>query len=344
MRKLLTILLLFLVQIAFTQEKQYQVASIGFYNFENLFDTEDDPAIRDEEYTPEGSRTWDAAKYTEKLERLGEVVQKIGTDLNPDGLALLGVSEIENRKVLEDFAAHPSVAARDYQIVHYDSPDERGIDVALLYQSKYFQPISSRAIPVEIFINGVQNFTRDVLHVEGVLNGDTIHVFVNHWPSRRGGERRSAPYRNMAADTVKNVVDQLLAKNHDARIIIMGDLNDDPTSPSVKKHLAVKYEKRQLFESDLYNPMYAFHKKGIGTLAYRDVWNLFDQIILSESLVQPEGNTYRLYKAAIFSEPFMLQTKGRYKGYPKRTFAGGKYDGGYSDHFPVYMHLIKEVE
>ncbi|MEM0991535.1 MAG: endonuclease/exonuclease/phosphatase family protein [Bacteroidota bacterium] len=343
MRKLLPILLLFCTQIVFAQEKQYQVASIGFYNVENLFDIEDDPAIRDEEYTPAGSRVWDAKKYAEKLDRLSEVVRQIGTDLNPDGLAVLGLAEIENRRVLEDFVAHDAVAARNYQIVHYDSPDERGIDVALLYQAKYFQPIKSRAIPVEIFRNGEQNFTRDVLHVEGLLNGDTIHIFVNHWPSRRGGERRSAPYRNMAADTVKNVVDLLLASNKDSKIIIMGDLNDDPTSPSVKKHLAVKYDKKQLFDGDLYNPMYAYYKKGIGTLAYRDAWNLFDQIILSEDLISPENNTYRLYKTAIFNEPFMRQSKGRFKGYPKRTFAGGKYDSGYSDHFPVYMHLIKEV-
>ena len=326
------------------QETQYKVAGVGFYNFENLFDTVDDPAKRDEEFTPDGRRNWSEKVYREKLKNLSRVVSEMGTELTPDGMAVLGICEIENRKVLEDFVQEPSIADRNYQIVHYDSPDERGIDVALIYQPKYFKVTNSTPIPLLIYDDdGDRNFTRDILHVEGELDGEPLHILVNHWPSRSGGEKRSRPGRNAAAMIVKEVKDSLRTINRDAKIIVMGDLNDDPISPSVKDVLASKYKKKDVRTGDFYNPMHQFFKRGYGTTAWRDAWSLFDQIIVSSSLLKKRQSGYRFHKAAVFNKPYLIQKTGRYKGYPYRTFDFDNYIAGYSDHFPVYLFLVKEI-
>ena len=326
------------------QEAQYKVAGIGFYNFENLFDTEDDPDIRDEEFTPNGKRHWTDDLYQDKLKNLSKVVSELGTELTPDGLAIVGICEIENRKVLEDFVKQPAVADRNYQIVHYDSPDERGIDVALLYQPKYFILTKSTPIPLLIYDDdGDRNFTRDVLHVEGELDGDKIHVLVNHWPSRSGGEKRSQPGRNAAALICKQVKDSLKQIDPNVKIMILGDLNDDPTSPSVKSVLACKYKTKDVRRGDFYNPMQQYFKKGFGTTAWRDAWSLFDQVIVSSGLTKKKQPGYHYYKAIVYNKPYLIQKKGRYKGYPFRTFDFDNYMGGYSDHLPVYLFLVKEV-
>ncbi len=341
-------LLFFLSFSAFTfsnaQESQFKVACVGFYNFENLFDTEDDPLIRDEEFLPDGKRHWNDELYQDKQKNLAKVISELGKDLTPDGIAILGVSEVENRKVLEDFVKQPAVADRNYQIVHFDSPDERGIDVGLLYQPKYFKVTGSSAIPLFIYNdNGVRNFTRDILHVAGELDGEEIHVLVNHWLSRSGGEKRSRPGRNAAALLCKQVTDSLHQLNPAAKVIILGDLNDDPTSPSVKQVLACKSKKKDVKTGDLYNPMQDFYKKGFGTTAYRDAWSLFDQVIVSSGLVEKSASGYRYYKAVVHNKPYLIQQTGRYKGYPFRTFDFDNYIGGYSDHLPVYVYLIKQV-
>lgn len=344
----ITLLCLFLLlssSLLTAQEKQqYRVGAIGFYNFENLFDIEDDPKIRDEEFTPTGARTWTDKLYQHKLENLAKVVSEMATDLTPDGISILGVAEVENRRVLEDFVQQAAVKDRNYQIVHFDSPDRRGIDVALLYQSKYFTVAKAQALPVEIFeSNGDRKFTRDILYVAGQLDGDLIHIFVNHWPSRSGGAAASQAYRNAAAMEVKLVTDSLLQADPKAKIVIMGDLNDDPSSPSVKKVLNAKYKTKAVKAKGFFNPMHAYFRKGIGTLAYRDAWNLFDQIIVSEGLVNSDEHGYRFYQAQIFSPSYLYQRTGHFRGYPFRTFGGNTYLGGYSDHFPVYIFLIKSI-
>jgi len=268
-------LYVFLVSALFfqlnAQEKEYKVGSIGFYNFENLFDTLDSPEIRDEEFTPNGDKLYNTTIYQEKLDHLASVVAELGTELTPDGIAVLGVAEIENRKVLEDFSQHPKVKNRNYQVVHFDSPDRRGIDVALLYQPKYFTVTHSEAVPLLIYEeNGERIFTRDILYVAGEFDGEPIHLLVNHWPSRRGGEAASAPLRNAGAAVCKKICDSLTQINPYAKVMIMGDLNDDPASSSVKKVLQAKRKKTQVADRGLYNPMYDYYKKGIGTLAYRD--------------------------------------------------------------------------
>ncbi len=334
---------LFLFTASLTTAQQYKVGCIGFYNFENLFDTEDDPAIRDEEYTPEGSKAWTPELYESKIDRMAEVVSQLGTELSPDGVSILGAAEVENRKVLEDVAKHPKLAKRGYEIVHYDSPDKRGIDVALLYQPKYYKVTSSRAVPLMIYASDSSRiFTRDILFVSGLYDGEPLHILVNHWPSRRGGEQATRALREAGATVCKGIVDSLTQANPDAKVLIMGDLNDDPVNTSVKKILDCERKVEKVEKGGLYNPMEDLYKKGYGTLAYRDAWSLFDQIILSEGFLSPdEGFNY--YKTHIFQKEFMMQKTGRFKGYPLRTHAGGAYLGGYSDHFPVYVFLVKEI-
>ena len=333
-----------LVQGLFAQKKQYKVACIGFYNFENLFDTTDDPdSWGDDEFTESGPKNWNQSLYQEKLGNLAKVVEELGKDLSPDGVAILGVAEIENRKVLEDFVKQPIIKSRNYQIIHFQSPDHRGIDVALLYQQKYFQPLESEPIKVETLRpDGDTLHTRDILWVKGILDGDTVHVSVNHWPSRSGGESVSSPLREFAASKNKEKMDLVFQENPKAKIILMGDLNDDPSSPSVKKVLNAQ-RKMNTTKSPLYNPMYDLYKKGIGTLAWRDAWNLFDQIIISEGLTQEDVEGYRYLKTQIHNKKYLVQKQGQYAGYPFRAFVGDRFTGGYSDHFPVYIYLVKEV-
>lgn len=328
---------------AFSQEEKVKVGVIGFYNFENLFDTVDDPKINDEEFLPESAKKWTEDLYTKKLDNLAKVVSELGTKLSPDGVAILGVSEVENRKVLEDFVKRPAVADRDYQIVHFDSPDKRGIDVALLYQKKYFKVTYSKNYPLKLYgENGKRKYTRDVLYVAGLFDGDPIHVMVNHWSSRGGGQRAIA-YRNAGAAKCRAISDSIMAVNPNAKIIIIGDLNDDPSNESVKKILGAKAKKKKVKEKGFYNTMYDKYKKGFGTLAYNDAWNLFDQLIVSKGLINKEVPGYHFYQSHVYRKDYLIQKFGHFKGYPFRTFSGDNYIGGYSDHLPVYMYIVKKV-
>jgi hypothetical protein len=341
----LLLLSFLIVGLASAQKQEYKVGAIGFYNFENLFDTLDAPDIWDEEFTPAGSKLWNTERYQEKLDNLAKVVAELGTDVTPDGVSILGVAEIENRSVLEDFVAHPLVKSRNYQIIHYDSPDFRGIDVALLYNPKYFTVSESRAVPLKIYDKeGEPKKTRDILLVSGIYDGEPMHFLVNHWPSRRGGEAATQEYRNAGALVCKQICDSLTQENPYAKVIIMGDLNDDPISPSVKKILNAKPQKDQVRKRGIYNPMTELFKKGFGTLAYRDAWSLFDQMLLSQGLISKRAEGYSFFKVRVHNPPYLLQKSGRFKGYPFRSFGGSNYLGGYSDHFPVYVFLVKPVE
>ena len=327
----------------FSQDK-YRLALVGFYNFENLFDTKDSPDTDDAEFTPSGLNGWTKERYQEKLRKLSQVISEMGADQSPDGLALFGVAEIENRGVLEDFVLQKNVASRNYQIVHFDSPDPRGIDVALLYQAKYFQVTSSQTIPMASYAsNGEVRGTRDILYVSGLFDGEPLHVLVNHWPSRSGGEKATQPLRNAAAMLCKKVIDSLQRIDPAVKVLVMGDLNDDPVSPSVKEVLNAKKSPQEAGVGAMFNPLYDYYKKGLGTLAYRDAWNLFDQILLSAGMADQNAQGYRFLRAHVFNPPYMCQTSGPFRGYPLRTFAGGEYLNGYSDHFPVFVSLVKKV-
>lgn len=330
------------------QGKKYGVLAVGFYNLENLFDTLVDPdpnKILQDEFTPHGKNKFTSERYHQKLENLSKVLAEIGTETTPDGLAVIGVSEIENKEVLVDLVAMPSLKDRNYQIVHYHSPDKRGIDVALLYQPKYFEYDTSFSYTLRDPAD-TGFYTRDQLLVSGKLEGEPFHFMVAHWPSRKGGQKRSEPKRILAAELAKHMMDSLYAVDPSAKYIYMGDLNDDPTSPSIKKVLAASGDIAKTPESGLYNPMEDLFKKGIGTLAWRDVWNLFDQLICSESLIEQGSNfdSYKLYKAKVFNEAYLKQTEGSFKGYPFRTYVGGEWQGGYSDHFPVYLYLVRQLD
>lgn len=338
----------FFYTITQAQTKEaHSVVCIGFYNFENLFDTLDTENKRDGDFTPTGSLLYNSKVYQEKLGNLSQVVSEMGKDLTPDGPALLGVAEIENRAVLEDFVKQPSIEKRNYQIAHYESLDKRGIDVALLYNPKYFEIIKTGKITPKLFYDRNEDaaerdtvFTRDMLWVKGRLDGDVMYVIVCHWPSRRGGSY----LREGAAQACHDFIRLIQEDQPRAKFIVMGDLNDDPVSPSVKNVMKAKGQKGQVKSGGFFNPWEDLYKSGIGTLAYRDSWNLFDQILVSQSFLPKNQDGYSFYKSVIFNKSYLLSKGGRFKGYPFRTYSFGKYIGGYSDHLPVLTYLVKKVK
>jgi hypothetical protein len=339
-------LLLFLAFPSFVlaQKANYKVALIGFYNLENLYDTTDNVDVNDEEFLPNSLRHYNTEIYQDKLGRLSDVISQMGTEISPDGLAILGVAEIENDTVLRDLKQMPKLVNRNWKYVHYNSPDKRGVDVAMFYNPKYFTVIYSAPLFVQLPGGSKDSyFTRDILYVKGLLDGDTIHAFVNHWPSRSGGEERSIPARAAAAGTAKKCIDSILSSVPNSKIVLMGDLNDDPVSPSLTKVLNCKSDIEKLKPNELYNPWVENYKKGMGTSPYQDAWGLFDQILFSESWVNKEQSGYRFFKHVLFNKEFMVQKTGKYRGYSKRTWDGMTYNYGYSDHFPVYLMMVKKV-
>jgi hypothetical protein len=348
------------------QAKKYIVHTVAFYNFENLFDTINQ-SNNDEEWLPNGAQNWTSKKYRQKLHNLARVLSEIGTTENPSNAPVfIGGSEIENRGVLEDLVKEPKLLDKDYGIVHFESPDKRGIDVALLYQKKHFKPTSYRNIPLMIYrkqlnndakrkndkddasddksevdINSERVYTRDQLLVTGFLDGDEINVIVNHWPSRSGGEKKSSPFREEAGRLNKRIMDSIFKINPNAKIITMGDLNDGAYNKSVKEGIGAKSKKEEVKQFGIYNPFEQMAKEGHASLFYRDAGDIFDQIMVSETLIKKDYSTFQYWKAGIYNKPYMITTIGQYKGYPLRHTMT---EIGYSDHFPVFIYLIKEVK
>jgi hypothetical protein len=343
-RSFIVFFLLLFGAAASGQKTTYKVGVIAFYNLENLYDTINDPDKSDEEFLPDGTKHYTGEVYLDKLGKLADVLSQIGTERNPDGWSVLGCAEIENAQVLKDLVAHDKLRARKLEIVHFNSPDDRGVDVGLIYNPKYFTPTYKESLNVPLKnSDGTSRRTRDILYVSGTYDGETMHFFVNHWPSRRGGEEASAPGRAMAAGICRAKMDSILKLDPDAKIILMGDLNDDPVSPSVAKVIGAKGKKEDVGRSGMFNPWMEPYKNGIGTLAYNDSWNLFDQIIISGAFLNKDNGGFFYHAAHIFHKPWMEQTSGRYRGYPKRTFDFDKYIGGYSDHFPTYIEFLEVV-
>lgn len=357
---------LFSFSILQSQSKKFTIHTVAFYNFENLFDTNNDINTDDDEWTPNGAQHWTEEKYQQKLKNLSRVLSEIGTPENPNAPTLIGGSEIENRGVLEDLIKQPKLVPFDYGIIHFDSPDKRGIDVALLYQKKYFRPTSFSNIPLLIYKNKAtikeekkenpdddleekaetkpdrnRIFTRDQLLISGFLEGEEIHIIVNHWPSRSGGEKASSPFREAAGRLNRKIIDSLQQINPNAKVITMGDLNDGPYNKSVKIALGAKSKKTEVPEFGIFNPFEEMMNKGMGTIAFRDSWDIFDQIMMTESLIKLDFPTFNFWKAGIFNKPYLVQTSGQYKGYPLRH---SQTEVGFSDHFPVYIYLIKEMK
>lgn len=325
-------------------EASYKIRTVAFYNVENLFDTTNDTLIFDDDRTPEGAYHWTQNRYEAKIENISQVIAQLGKEKTGTSPDILGLCEVENNGVVEDLVNHPNLRTKGYGIVHFDSPDARGIDVALLYKKSAFIPTSFKSHRLLLFDEmGERDYTRDQLVVGGMMDQEELHFIVNHWPSRRGGATKSQPKRVRAALLNKRIMDSIRELNPDAKIIAMGDLNDDPRDHSLKRILKTKGNPSKLDSISLFNPMEKMYKRGLGTLAYRDRWNLFDQFFMTPNFLNETRESFSFWKANIFAPPFLKTQNGKYKGYPKRTYSGKNYLGGYSDHFPVYLFLIKSV-
>lgn len=344
---LVTTSFLLLAMHLWSQEpKKFKIHTVAFYNLENLFDTIDDPIKYDESSPMMELNTGRQEVYNMKIQNMARVIADIGVDDAHNLPAILGVCEIENRSVLVDLVNDPLLLGKDYGIIHFESPDMRGIDVGMIYQKALFQPMSTSTHTLKIYDDLTKDrvYTRDQLLVSGKLDGDVIHIIVNHWPSRSGGEERSRSKRLGAAKLNKRLIDSLQIIDPYAKILTMGDLNDDPSNASVKQVLNAKSDKDGLQLKDIYNPYENFFKNGLGTTAYRDAWSLFDQILMTQPLLEKDYSSYRFYKAFIYNKNYLTTPRGRYKGYPFRSFSDGGFTGGFSDHFPVYVYLIKELK
>jgi predicted extracellular nuclease len=320
-------------------QDSYIHSTIAFWNLENLYDTLNDPDKNDEEFTPNGAKQWTDERYQEKLLHLAEIIDKMG---DSDGPEILGVCEIENRQVLEALIATPLLASKQYGIVHFDSPDRRGVDVGLIYKKNFFQPLHAQSITIRDSTD-FGFITRDVLSSTGILYNDTITILVNHWSSRRGSGSESK--RILAAQVVRNHIDSIVTLHPERKIIVMGDFNDNPNNKSIQEVLNAKAKKKLTEPAMLYNPMAELYKKGVGSLGYQDFWSLFDQMIVSQALLKNENNKffYMDNSANVYVQKVQVQQEGRFAGYPLRTYSGNTYTGGYSDHFPVYLYLLQQV-
>ncbi len=324
-----------------SQTKQYTQHTIAFYNVENLFDTINNPKKNDDEFTPESIKRWNTEKYNDKVENIAKAIRMIGADeKNTFTPTIIGLCEVENRQVIEDVIYSKYLKDLGYEIIHFESPDSRGIDVALVYQKQHFFPLKKSKHQLLLHkSNGYTSYTRDQLLVTGLLDKEEIHIIVNHWPSRVGGENKSKPKRIAAAQLNRKIVDSLLSINPQAKIITMGDFNDGPNDYSIQDVLKASGQKEA--PSGLYNPMYVLsEQKGLGTLAYRDTWELFDQIIISKAFLKRDYTGFQFRTVQIVNPPSLRQPQGRYKGYPLRNTDT---KAGYSDHFPVYITLVREV-
>ena len=329
------------------EKRNFKIHTIAFYNVENLFDTIND-INKNDEASPIMEIKFNRSEiYKKKVKNMASVIEDIGSDLVNKSPSIVGLSEVENRNVIEDLLNNKHLSNKNYDIVHYDSPDERGIDVGLIYNKDVFKVNSTKSHELIIYDNNSskRNYTRDQLVVSGLLDNELIHLIVNHWPSRSGGEERSRAGRMAAAELNKKIIDSLQNKYKNAKIITMGDFNDDPHDDSMKKILNAKKYIEDVKTNGIYNPMEVIlSDQGIGSNAYRDVWQLFDQILVTEPFLNKKYDSYQFYKAGIFNKSYLINKAGRYKGYPFRSFSWGSFTGGYSDHLPPYIYLIKEIK
>lgn len=333
----ITILLLLFSVSSFSQTTTDQV-SILFYNVENLFDTKNNPQTEDDEFTPDGDRHWTYKRLKNKLINVSKVI------LNSSGWnapAIVALCEIENRYVLEKLIADTPLKNYPYKIIHKESPDHRGIDVALIYNTTQFSPITYKHYPLKDKNDEILK-TREILYVMGVMNEiDTIHFFVNHWPSRYSGLLETKYKRNMAAKFLHQQTAVLFEKYNSPKIIILGDFNDQPTDESIAEILNGKKVDAQITGNSLYNLSYNWVNGKSGTLKYQSQWSVFDQVIVSGNLLQSSSGYYtKPENATIINHTFLFEKDEKYGGQkPKRTYYGFSYQGGFSDHLPVLLKL-----
>ncbi len=333
------IILFFFAIKSFAQNDQHKKFAFAFYNLENFYDTINDPKTNDDEFTPNGANAYTPAVFIKKVENLATVISQIGTDQVTDGISFLGVAEIENEFVLKTLCAHPLLSKLNLKVVQFDGPDERGVDCGFLYNPAKFKLLGAKSLTVPI--ESGDRPTRDVLYVIGKLDGDIIHIFVNHWPSRRGGEAITREKRKLAASVSKKVIDSLMAVDPLTKVVVMGDMNDDPINASITEVLNAKSKIKEVRPGGLFNPWYDYYRKGLGTMAYNDAWSLFDQIIISYGFFAKENQGLKYIGSQVFNKSFMVEKFGHYRGYPKRSYSNGVWNDGYSDHFPTVIYLSR---
>lgn len=312
-----------------TLNHEYTVLS---YNVENLFDTVDDPKVPDEEFLPASEKKWDNEKYQKKLADIARVISEVNPLELPE---VVGLVEVENQQVLEDLVNTGKLKGQ-YAIIHEESPDYRGIDVALIYRKDAFKEMTHEVLPV-IFPDDPEFKTRDILHVTGKIKNKTVHVFVNHWPSRIGGDEKTEPKRVLAASVLKKKVDELCVADQKARIIIMGDMNDEPANKSLMEVLGAESPDSKAL---LVNLMMPDDANGKGTYFYSGNWNMLDNLVVSKSVLKGKGMLVEGQKGNIFLNDWMIFTNKNGDKTPNRSYVGNKYVGGVSDHFPVYFKMI----
>lgn len=328
---------------------------IGFYNLENLFDVYNDPAKNDEEFLPDGQNNWTEVKYKKKLHNMAVVIADMAR-FNGAFHTILGVSEIENRLVLEDLISQPELLPARFEIVHYDSPERRGVDVGLLYRPDQFEYLDSESIPfsfegteVDITLTKEEQEdfrTRDILMVHGRIADEDFAIYVAHLPSRSGG--KGGDLRSLGGEIIRKHADRMMEKYPGIKIVIMGDMNDNPFDDSMAKYLGAVKNIGDVPAEGFFNPFWKMLDEGYGSIAYRDVWSIYDQVIVNGALVRAESGSLAIQQVdrkghygVVFKRPYMVTQKGYYKGYPFRTFSSGKFINGYSDHFPTYIVIGK---
>lgn len=344
---IILLLALCLASLGTRAQKKFACYGVGFYNQENLFDTCHDEGKRDYDFLPTGSYRWNGMKYTHKLHNMARALADMGTDKLPGvGCAVIGMSEVENDKVLDDLTAQPPLKVRGYKYVHIEGPDRRGIDCALLYNPEFFTVRNAKLVRYKPELEKDSAFlTRGFLTVSGDLAGEHVAFVVCHWPSRFS----TSFYRESGGRQVRALKDSLLRDDPNVKVFVMGDMNDDPNNKSMTDCLGCKPEVDQVGKDEMYNPFYdILVKEGQGTLFYNGSWNLFDQIVMTPNLLNPKGkkdySTLKFFKNQVFRRDYLIQTEGKYKGSPKRTHAGGSWLDGFSDHLPVVVYLVKEVK
>ncbi|MDD7558706.1 MAG: endonuclease/exonuclease/phosphatase family protein [Porphyromonas sp.] len=322
---------------------KYRTYAVAFYNLENLFDTVDDPDNPgDDDFLPDGPYNWTEVKYRKKLHNLATVISKLGREYTPYGPAVIGVSEVENKEVLLDLVREPELGDMGLRVLHHSGPDRRGIDVAFLYNPRLFRLDGYKAFKYRAPASKPDYVTRDALLISGLLAGEKVHFIVGHWPSKYGGESSSV-LREAAGAQIRSIIDSLYTEDPSTKLIFMGDLNDNPDDKSVAVSLGAKERREDVAPRGTFNATWAPYAKGIGSLAYQDKWNLYDQIILTEPLISDaECRTLTFWKTEVFNRPFITTKEGKRKGYPHRTFEANTFINGYSDHFPTLVYLIKK--
>ena len=311
------------------------IHTIAFYNTENLFGVYRDHMSINKNFLPLTSKNWTKQRYDKKIFNLGLAISEIGFSSANKPPVLVGLAEVENDVVLQDLINSKDLSSYNYEFIHYNSLDERGIDVALLYNKDEFIIEHSKAFPVFIEEeSGKRDFTRDILLVTGYLNGNKIHVLVNHWPSRHEGRIETDFKRAIAAKQLIEIISSLTIEDPNTQIIVLGDFNDNPSSESILKFKT---------DTDFYNTLEGIWTYSRGSLNHNFTWILFDQIFLSRNFLEEGNGQFKFLKSDIFDENFLMQHRGKFKKQPYRTFFGKKYHGGFSDHFPVYVQIENRI-